>query len=151
MTPISSRHLVDPELLPLLDTLPSTRLSKETLGAMRTRSARFAVDPADIARTQMTTLKAPGPSGAPDVGVIVYRPKAIDGPLPCIFHIHGGGYVAGSAPANEAIHRPLAVQLGCCIVSVEYRLAPETVFPGAIEDCYAALSWLFANCCVAGR
>ena len=43
------------------------------------------------------------------------------------------------------MHRPLAARLGCCIASVDYRLAPETRFPGAIEDCYAALSWLVFN------
>jgi triacylglycerol lipase len=65
--------------------------------------------------------------------------------LPCIFHIHGGGYVAGSVEAQEGVHRALAADLGCLIASVDYRLAPETRFPGAIEDCYAALSWVFSN------
>jgi triacylglycerol lipase len=40
---------------------------------------------------------------------------------------------------------PLAIELNCAIVSVDYRLAPETVFPGSIEDCYAGLAWVFAN------
>jgi triacylglycerol lipase len=59
--------------------------------------------------------------------------------------MHGGGYVFGAAAADGPQHRALAVALGCCIVSVDYRLAPETKFPGPIEDCYAALIWLFAN------
>ncbi|OYW92187.1 MAG: arylesterase [Caulobacterales bacterium 32-67-6] len=87
----------------------------------------------------------PGPVGAPDVEVLIYRPKDAAGPLPCILHIHGGGYVAGAAADNEAVHRTLAADLACCIVSVEYRLAPETPFPGPVEDCYAALAWVFAN------
>jgi len=145
MSTISSRHLVDPQLLPLLDSFPAFEWSAELLPMLRARPTRFPVNPDDVARTDMTTVQAPGPAGAPEVGVVVYRPKGSQGPLPCIFHIHGGGYITGAASANEAVHRPLAAALGCCIVSVDYRLAPETRFPGAIEDCYAALSWLVAH------
>jgi triacylglycerol lipase len=77
--------------------------------------------------------------------VVIHRPDAIASPIPAIVHMHGGGYVMGSPEAEVHRHRQLAAELGCCIVSVDYRLAPETVFPGAIEDCHAALAWLFAN------
>ena len=43
------------------------------------------------------------------------------------------------------MHRSLVTQLGCALISIDYRLAPETVFPGAIEDCYAALAWVFRH------
>jgi triacylglycerol lipase len=89
--------------------------------------------------------KVPGPEGAPPVEVFIYRPQGALRPLPCILHIHGGGFVVGDAANMEARHRPLAADLGCCIVSVNYRLAPETRFPGAVEDCYAALRWLVAE------
>lgn len=84
-------------------------------------------------------------NNAPDIELWIYRPHKSERTLPCIFHIHGGGYVAGNASDMEATHRPLAADLGCCIVSVNYRLAPETPHPGPIEDCYAALAWLFQN------
>jgi acetyl esterase/lipase len=87
----------------------------------------------------------PGPAGAPEVEVAIYTPRRRTHPLPCIFHIHGGGYVAGSTASLEPIHLSLAAAADCGIVSVEYRLAPETRFPGAIEDCYAALAWLFSQ------
>lgn len=137
-----SRHLVDPQLLPLLDTLPAVELSEALLPFMRGRPARFTVRPEDVARTDLTILRIPGPPGAPEVEVRFYRPKGLTGAAPCILHIHGGGYVAGSSADNEAVHRPLAADLACCIASVEYRLAPETPFPGPVEDCYAALAWL---------
>jgi acetyl esterase/lipase len=89
--------------------------------------------------------KVPGAAGAPDVGVAIYTPRSSGGRLPCIFHIHGGGYVTGSAAGLSPVHRSLALEANCVIVSVDYRLAPETRFPGAIEDCYAALGWLFAH------
>ena len=140
-----SRHLVDPELLPLLDSIPPRNVSQDNLAQMRASAIKFSVDAGDLAATEMTIRQVPGPAGAPDVPVLVYRPKDADGPLPCIFHIHGGGYVSGSAEALEAGHRRLTSKLGCCIISVNYRLAPETAFPGPIEDCYAALAWTFAN------
>jgi triacylglycerol lipase len=143
MNQISSRHLVDPQLLPLLDTLPPLQLTEALLPIMRAAPSQFTVRPGDVERTDRVVRKTPGPRGAPDVQVTIYRPKGADSVLPCIFHIHGGGYVTGSASGQEAGHRPLSADLGCCIISVDYRLAPETRFPGAIEDCYAALAWVF--------
>jgi triacylglycerol lipase len=90
-------------------------------------------------------LSVPGPQDAPEVGIIIYRPPRADVALPCIFHIHGGGYVLGKVGQREATHRDLAASLHCAIVTVDYRLAPETPFPGPINDCYAALQWLFAE------
>lgn len=137
-----NRHLVDPELAPMLQLFPTVALSDEILPAMRSRPAWAPVDPADRERTDLTVRTIPGPAGAPDVTVHVYRPRTVTGPMGCILHIHGGGYVAGDAAGMEGVHLPLAADLGCCIVSVNYRLAPETRFPGAIEDCYAALAWI---------
>lgn len=143
---VNSRHLVDPQLLKLLETVsPAIDITAAMLPLLRGAPARFEVNARDIERTDMTVRFVPGPKGAPEVSVNIYRPKGAAGLLPCIFHIHGGGYVMGSAAAMEAAHRPMAADLTCCIVSVDYRLAPETRFPGAIEDCYAALGWVFAH------
>ena len=145
MSKVSSRHLVDPQLLPLLDAFPTMELSEAMLPAMRSRPPWFGVDPADVERTDLTVRDIPGPEGAPEVKVLFYRPKGVEGALPCILHIHGGGFVGGDAVGMEGGHRPLVGDLGCCLLSVNYRLAPETRFPGAVEDCYAALGWLVAN------
>jgi len=141
-----SRHLVDPELLPLLDLWPPMNLSAETLEEMRARELpAMPIDPAVLEATEIEVRRILGPEGAPKVALYIYRPRRRDGPMGCIFHIHGGGYVVGDAAFGEPAHRGIAAGLGCAVVSVDYRLAPETVFPGAIEDCYAGLSWLFAN------
>ncbi|HME41184.1 MAG TPA: alpha/beta hydrolase [Steroidobacteraceae bacterium] len=142
---MNTRHLVDPQLGPFLDALPAFELSAETLAAVRAIVFPSAVDAAAVDAVAMSVRSVPGPPGGAEVGVIIYTPRQSTGPLPCIVHMHGGGYVAGSAASAEPRHRPLALAAGCVIVSVEYRLAPETTFPGAIEDCYAALAWTFAN------
>jgi acetyl esterase/lipase len=139
---IGSRRLVDPQLLPLLDLIPPPNLNLETLPALRARPVMFQVNPRDVERTDLTVMSIPGPAGAPEVEVLFYRPRGLTGAAPCILHIHGGGYVAGNAQSMEPVHRRLAADLSCCIASVNYRLAPETPFPGPVEDCYAALAWL---------
>ncbi len=139
---MKSQHLVDPQLLALLEVFPTMQFSAELLPEIRARTFPIPADPRAAAVDMETRLVA-GPSGAPDVAVYIYRPHDRSGTLPCIFHIHGGGYVVGSAASMEPMHRPLALDAECAIVSVDYRLAPETRFPGAIEDCYAALGWVY--------
>jgi triacylglycerol lipase len=145
MTPPDSRHLVDPGLLPLLDLFPTQSLTHETLAQARENRMAFPIDPAADAAVESVRRSLPGPAGAPEIEVLCYRPKAASGALGCILHIHGGGYVLGDAASVAAFHKPMARELGCAIVSVDYRLAPETVAPGAVEDCYAALAWLHAH------
>jgi triacylglycerol lipase len=124
---------------------PTTALSDETLAGARERSMAFPVDPAADEAVAGERRRIAGPSGAPEVDVICYRPKSATGSLPCILHVHGGGYVLGDAQSMAAFHKPLALELDCAIVSVDYRLAPETRFPGAVEDAYAGLGWLVAS------
>jgi acetyl esterase/lipase len=151
---MNTRHLVDPALLPVLDAFPTLALSDELLAPMREaeRFAAFpvAVDPKVTEAIEQSVRTAPGPAGAPDITLTIYKPRAASGPLPCIYHIHGGGYVGGSAAQLEPLHRPAAFELNCVIVSVDYRLAPEHRFPAAIEDCYAGLAWTFANAATLG-
>jgi len=145
MTTSRTRHLVDPELLPFLDMLPALVLSDEVLPEMRARSFPMPVDPDSIEKVDLQRRMIPGPAGAPEVEVHIFTPKQASGARPAILHIHGGGYVGGSAEGVEAALRPTAADIDCVIVSVNYRLAPETRFPGAVEDCYAALAWLFES------
>lgn len=144
--PSGTRRLVDPQLLPLLDVWPVVTLNRESLADIRAMDRLPMPDLTEAAASVRLTRRAlPGPADAPDVDVLIYQPADADGRCPCIFHIHGGGYVIGSVEAQEAQHRDMAARLGCVIVTVDYRLAPETAFPGAVEDCYAALSWVFGN------
>jgi acetyl esterase/lipase len=84
---------------------------------------------------------APGPPGAPDVRVVVYRPTARPEPLPLIVHFHGGAFCFLRPETFERLDARHAIGLGCVVASVDYRLAPAHPFPAAPEDCYHALSW----------
>jgi acetyl esterase/lipase len=145
--PMPSRHLVDPELTPLIDQLPAIQLDPDTLLATRAMMLEFgkANRPELPAGVEVVERTVPGPSGAPDVRVMVVRPTARPASAPAILHIHGGGYVMGSAESSVAAAAAYALELGATVVSVDYRLAPETPHPGPVEDCYAALAWLHAQ------
>jgi acetyl esterase/lipase len=90
-------------------------------------------------------LSVPGPDGAPDLTVRVYRPVASSGVLPGIYYIHGGGMVLGDLDGDDTMAAMLAQQVGAVVVSVGYRLAPEHPHPAPVEDCYAGLLWTAEN------
>ena len=138
---MSSRHLVDPELTALLDAWPAATITADNLQEVRNREVPFP--PVEDSGVDWHEREIKGPDTP--IKVRIYRPRASTGPVGCIFHIHGGGYVLGNVAEVEFLHRPLAAELDCVIVTVDYRLAPETSFPGNIEDCYAALAWTFTN------
>lgn len=143
--PVNTRHLVDPGLLPLLEQIPPFELTEEILPVLRASfGSRLnqAEDEAAKAGVETTVRAIPGREGDPDVSVIVHIPLHRERASGAILHIHGGGYVTGDAASMAPSHRQMAAALGCVIVSVDYRLAPETRAPGSVEDCYAALAWL---------
>ena len=79
--------------------------------------------------------------GETPVGVRVHRPVGRPEPLPAIVTIHGGGYVIGTYDMDDARLDRWCPALGIVGVSVDYRLAPETPYPGPLDDCYTALRW----------
>lgn len=145
MPPVTSRHLVDPGLHELLDSFQPIALSKNRLADVRAALPAEAVREGVDGDIDVEDLHVPGMEGAPDVRILVYRPLASDRPAAGLLHIHGGGFVLGSADRSDVANRGLARALNCVIVSVDYRLAPETRFPGAVEDCLAALCWMHAS------
>lgn len=90
-------------------------------------------------------LDIPGGDAGADVAVRLYRPQQSTGPIPVLLWMHPGGFVIGSIAMDELSSRALAAHLGCAVVSVNYRLAPEHPFPAAVEDAYSALQWIDSN------
>jgi triacylglycerol lipase len=82
---------------------------------------------------------------APPVRGLLYCPRLVDAPRPAILHMHSGGYIFGAPEMNAVAHVDYAEKLGAVVLAVDYRLAPATRHPGPVEDCYAALAWLFAQ------
>lgn len=79
-----------------------------------------------------------------DVPVRIYTPEGT-GPLPLLMYFHGGGFVLGGLDSHDLTCRNVVRATGYKVISVDYRLAPEHVFPAAPEDCYAATQWAAQN------
>ena len=139
-------HYVHPELRPYLSQIKQmfgdAPFTATTLAGERKRS--FGRPPLPAPAWMERTI--PGPRGAPDVRVyIVNGGPSGDRLRPAILHVHGGGFVLGDAKTSLSHLQEIAAALDCVIVTVDYRLAPETRFPGSLEDNYAGLRWLYAN------
>ncbi|MFT7646030.1 MAG: acetyl esterase [Candidatus Poriferisodalaceae bacterium] len=86
------------------------------------------------------TRSIPGPGG--DIDLRIFAPE---NPVGIYLHIHGGGWVIGSALTADVKLDAIASGANVVVVSVEYRLAPEHPFPAPNEDCEAAALWVLAN------
>lgn len=139
-------YAYDPELAPLLDLLPdSSELDISDPAASREgfRQLIAALNAElDSSGVIAENLEIPGPEGAPAVPLRLYRPEQRADTVPALLHIHGGGFVIGDLDSELGICLALCRNLGIVVVSVDYRLAPETPYPGGLEDCFCALNWL---------
>lgn len=139
-------HLVDPDIRDIVAQFPPLLPTRETLPALR-EAVLGLYPPAD---TPFEERHIPGPAGAPDVRVLVHRPPVDGRALPAILYLHGGGFIAGTPDMMASDNAKLAREQGAVVVAVQYRLAPETAFPGPVEDCYAALRWMAAEAAALG-
>lgn len=142
-----SRHLVDPELAAGVDMPLPKELNADTLPLFRSMVLDMVAAMPKPSNETMEKVRfedrtIPGPAGAPDVRVLIYTPADRgEKPIPAILQIHGGGFVTGNADMSDANNRASAIYMNCVVVAVDYRLAPETPYPGPLEDCYSALLW----------
>ena len=138
---------IDAELEPLLQIFPEIELSLETIQTVRKNNAMMIA----AMKAQQPVIRGvvaadkhiPGPAGDPDVHIRIYEPEDRTPVLPALLWIHGGGYVMGSVEEDDFRPRQLVKEVGCVLVAVDYRLAPEHPYPAPLEDCYAALKWMF--------
>lgn len=139
---MSTRHLVDPEIEMMLE-MPSLDLTDETLPEVRA-NPMFTGELVPPSPFPVSEAFAPSEHG-PDVRLVVMNPPSEATGRGAVLHIHGGGMVVGTADRAVADKPHLALEHDCVVVSVDYRLAPETPFPGPQEDNHAALLWLVDN------
>lgn len=137
-------NLVDPELRPALADSRPLSLTQDALVALRQQRQQAALANVQSFRDTGLTVEEHLISSPahPAVRVCVITPATQGQNRMGILHIHGGGHLFGSPEQSLSLTGATALQHDCVIVSVDYRLAPETVFPGSLEDCYAALVWM---------
>src|ERR1700678_3464451 len=100
--------------------------------------------PKDVPIGKVANLVCPGPGG--DIPLRIYTPVAAAAEtLPALLFFHGGGFVIGNIDTHDGLCRIIANEAGRRVIAVDYRLAPEHKYPAAIEDAYAALTYVEAN------
>jgi triacylglycerol lipase len=140
---IDVTELVDPALRPVFEVVELPTFDAEAIATIRDTPFPLPAPSDDVERTEHVV---PGlAEGDPPVPVRVHRPKGATGILPAVVTIHGGGYVIGSYDMDGPMLDRWCRHPGVVLVSVEYRLAPETPYPGPLDDCYAALRWAHAH------
>ena len=127
--------LVDPELLPVLKQFPAVDLSVEMAIKFRQMPG---MPPSPAPAPQPVERHIPGPPGAPEVRLWVVDPAPSEKGKPVLLHMHGGGFMM-TDPTLMPDLQEIATDCHCVVVSVDYRLAPETRYAGSLEDNYAAL------------
>ncbi len=137
-------HVVDPAVARVLTQIPPLELSLARLQYVRDQAP-----PSSPQDPQVERLEFPLDA---DTGVTmrVHRPRDDAGPRACIFVLHSGGYVLGSNHTNDARLDRWARAFNIVAVSVDYRLAPETQYPGPLDDCCQGLEWILDNACELG-
>jgi acetyl esterase/lipase len=145
---MSRRHLIHPDarepLEQLLAAIPGGFNSIPDIVQRRATVtqllAALEIPPNPNVTSEDRTV--PGPEGAPDITVRIYRPVDATGTLPGIYFIHGGGMILGDIDGEDAVATQICERVDAVVVSVEYRLAPEHPYPAPVEDCYAGLVWM---------
>ncbi|MFT4210293.1 MAG: alpha/beta hydrolase [Microbacterium sp.] len=140
----------DPELVPALEAIAAAGtppLTRDTLPRAGT-DAMFPHNDEVIGDRAIDweDRVIPGPAGAPDLEVTIFRPRGREGEaLPAVYNIHGGGMIVGHRSWETGRVVDIVDELGVVGVNVEYRLAPEDPYPAGVEDCYAGFVWLAEN------
>src|SRR3569833_124046 len=148
------RDMTRPDVRALLDHLANLdgpgieeQTPEEARAAMR--AARPA---ADLPVRELATardLAIPTPRGP--LPALLLDPRAERGPGPGVVWYHGGGFVTGGIDSHRAFASDVAALLVLPVGLVDYRLAPETPFPGAPDDAEAAARWVATGPPALGR
>ncbi|MGK5114517.1 alpha/beta hydrolase [Geodermatophilus sp. CPCC 205506] len=133
---------VDPQvqaLLAAMEAQGAPDISQLSVSQARDMANSFREMQGDLVQVAAVGDRTvPGPAGS--LPVRIYRPNG--SPRGAIVYFHGGGWVIGNIEVVDAPCRALADATGCVVVSAQYRLAPESAYPAAADDCYAVTAWV---------
>jgi acetyl esterase/lipase len=105
----------------------------------------FQIPPADVSHIKRKWLDLPYATLSPAQQLDIYLPDEGDGPFPVIMHLHGGGFEIGDKRDIHVLPYLKALEHGYAVVSVNYRLSGEAIFPAGLKDIKASIRWIRAN------
>ncbi|MGX6509024.1 alpha/beta hydrolase fold domain-containing protein [Rhodococcus sp. SJ-2] len=141
---VAVHRRVEPATLAQLDHL--TRWDTTSIDTIRASYAK--VTPPSVPandRVERVDDVVPGTAERPGIPVRWYRPRDTPGPLPAVVYFHGGAFIMGGLDENDDRLDLLATDIGCAVVSVDYRLAPENPYPAGLDDAETVWCHLLAN------
>lgn len=151
MTRVNVTPLIDPELANALaldareNPAPDPPIDRADIDGQRNHYNRarafWRQGGPEMARIENDTVRA---EDGHEIPVRYYYPKN-DEELPAFVYLHGGGWILGNLDTHDRVMRELAGRSGCCVVGVDYRLAPESKFPVPMEDAVTALRYILSN------
>jgi len=142
---------LDPESQRLIDLMAAAnRPAWNTLSPQAARELYLALRPAAQGPVPDGVSVANRTIAGKDghrIPVRLYRPDkaSAEARLPALLYAHGGGWLFGNLDSHDVICAQLAIEAGIAVLAVDYRLAPETRFPGAFDDVVSGLQWLAAH------
>ena len=147
---MSSRRSYDPSIEEQASMFPRFDVSdvnatRATVDALREAATAQGFERPNDAGVEEIERTIPGPHGALDIPIRVYRPKDRKNAGPGFINFHGGGFILGDLESGHKRCLDMSVNDGAVSVGVDYRLAPECPFPAGVEDCYSALMWVAEN------
>lgn len=140
---MTTRHLVDPDLLSLIDSVSPIAFDSLSIAEIRALAEHqysgSSVDPPP------TIMAIPACHDRVDIEGLLFNPKIPTPDKGAIIYLHGGGMVMGSAQMFGAACAAMASAFDVPVIAPNYRLAPEHPFPTPLEDCYSTLCWFEKN------
>jgi acetyl esterase len=136
---------LDPQVKVLLDQMAAANQppfhSQSPVDARKAMEAMLNVLGPGPEVHKVEDRKIPGPAG--DIPIRIYTPAGK--PNGILVYFHGGGWVVGDLASHDYVCRVFTNETGCTVVAIDYRLAPEHLFPAGPDDCYAATQWASKN------
>ncbi len=134
---------VAPDLRRFVELLPDLSRLDKRLGEVRAvlgGEEPQLGDDGKVVASEVSILRQDGTA----LRALVYRPSGTssEAKLPALLHVHGGGYVAGSANRDDSEGRETAQQQQCVVLIPDYRIAPENPYPAPLDDVVLAWGWM---------
>ncbi|GAB2779959.1 alpha/beta hydrolase [Nocardioides salsibiostraticola] len=141
---------VDPGIAVLLDLIANSGYPPIHEATVEEARAGFRAMTCDgVTPDQVVAVGSVEKADADGVPARIYRPTG-EGPFPTMVYIHGGGFVIGDLDTHDQTCRRICAGADTVVVSIDYRLAPEHLFPAAVEDTLTAVDWAAANLATLG-
>ncbi len=144
LPPAPRQGVLEPAARTLLEAIADLP-SLASLGPARVHDAIARIQAAtdvEAPAVDIEDMTVPVPGPLPHLPFRILRPKGVNGQLPVILYIHGGGWVAGNADTHDRLIRELTARTGAAVVFPDYTHAPQAQYPRAIRESYAVLSWV---------